>query len=423
MASQLETVRPTTERPQPETVPPPARRSRRRTLLYAAIAILLVAVAGFWLYYHNRESTDDAEIEGHIQPVSPRVSGTVIEVDVNDNQLVHAGNVLFKLDPRDYQVALARAQADVDAARAAAQGARVNVPITQTSSGSQLTSAEAGAQEAQAGVDAARHQLDLAQAQAAAARAALAQAQANAQRAIADEKRYAALVAKDEVSQQQYETVATGATAARANVDAAQAQVNAADQSVAAARSGILIAQSKAAQAEATVRSAQTAPEQLSVTRAQASNALARLAQFEAALKQAQLNMDYTVIRSPVDGLVGNKHVEVGQTFAQGQVALDIVPVNDVWVTADFKETQLRRMRPGQKAAVSVDAYSASLRAHVDSIGAATGSRFSLLPPENATGNYVKVVQRVPVKLVFESGQDLSRLRPGMSVEATVFTK
>lgn len=397
--------------------------SKARTLLIGVGALILVIAIGAWFYFRNRVSTDDAEIEGHIEQISPRVSGTVVEVDVLDNQMVHAGQVLFKLDDSDYKVALQRAQAGLAQAKAVAEAAQTNVPVTRTTSGSGLSSAQAALQEARAGEQYSTHQIDVAQAHLAAAQANLAEAQANAQRAVSDEHRYAQLVAKDEVSQQEYDRVATAAKAAQAQVAAAQAQVVAARQEVSATTANLGVARSKVAQAIAGVHNAATAPQQIAISRARADDAQAQVALAEAKVAQAELDLSYTVVRAPTDGQVGNKHVEVGQTFSAGQPGLAIVPVNNVYVFANYKETQLHHMHPGQRAEIDVDAFGVTLKGHVDSIGAGTGARFSLLPPENATGNYVKVVQRVPVKIVFEPGQDLSRLRPGMSVETTVFTK
>jgi len=395
--------------------------SKTRTLLLGVGALILVIAIGAWLYFRNRVGTDDAEVEGHIEQISPRVSGTVVEVDVLDNQVVHSGQVLFKLDDSDYKVALQRAQAELAQAQAMAEAAQTNVPVTRTSSGSGLSSAQAALLESQAGQQYAAHQIDVAQARLAAAQANVVEAQANAQRAVSDEHRYAQLVAKDEVSQQEYDRVATTAKAAQAQVVAAQAQVQAARQEVDASNANLAVARSKVAEAIAGVHNAATAPQQVAISKARADDAQAQVALAQAKVAQAELDLGYTVARAPTDGQVGNKHVEVGQTFSAGQPALAIVPVNDVYVFANYKETQLHSMHPGQRAEVHVDAFGVTLKGHVESIGAGTGARFSLLPPENATGNYVKVVQRVPVKIVFEPGQDLSRLRPGMSVESTVF--
>lgn len=410
--------------PPAELETPPARRprGRARSVLMIVAVVVIAAVLVAYFHFRNRESTDDAQVAGHIESVAPRVAGTVVEVDVNDNQVVKPGEVLFRLDDRDYRAALQQAQANLAAARAAASSAQTNVPITAAASGGTLSGARAGLQEAEAGETLAQKQVATAQAQLRAAEAQVTRAQADAQNAASTQQRYAQLVGKQEVSQLQYDQVATQAKAAAAAVQAAEAQQAAAAQSVASANAQVGVARGKVAQAAAAVSSAASAPQQLAASRSQAQTALARVAQAEAAVAQAQLNLDYTVVTAPSAGQVGNKHVEMGQTFAPGQTALVIVPINEVWVFANFKETQLKSMHPGQRAEIAVDAFGTSLKATVNSIGAGTGAVFSLLPPENATGNYVKVVQRVPVKLVFDAGQDLSRLRPGMSVEATVFT-
>ncbi|HWG37959.1 MAG TPA: HlyD family secretion protein [Terriglobales bacterium] len=403
------------------TVGPPSRRPRTK-LAVGLVAVLLIAAAVvLYFYYRYRESTDDAQVQGHIESVAPRVPGTVTEVDVNDNQIVHAGQVLFRLDDRDYKTALNQAQANLAAARAGASSASTGVPIIAASSSGSLSEAQAGLRQAQSGESLAQSQVAGAQAEARAAQAELAQAQANAANASANEQRYAQLVGKQEVSRQQYDQIATAAKTAAAGVAAAQARVAAAEQEIATASANVQVARDKVAAAAAAERKVATAPQQLAQSRSQAELAQARVAQAEAAVAQAQLNLEYTVVTAPTDGQVGDKHVELGQSYAPGQTALVVVPVNEVWVIANYKETQLGQMRAGQRAKVSVDAFGTSLKATVNSIGAGTGSVFSLLPPENATGNYVKVVQRVPVKLVFDPGQDLSRLRPGMSVEATVF--
>lgn len=417
MASQISAVPPETE-----STPRP-RRSRARVILPIVAVVLAAAAIAFYLYYRNRESTDDAQIQGHVESVAPRVAGTVVDVEVNDNQVVHAGQVLFRLDDRDYRAALEQAQANLAAARATAASASTDIPITTASSTGTLTAAQAALHQRQSAATLAEHQVAVAQAQLNAAQADLVQAQANAQNATTNEQRYAQLVAKQEVSQLQYDDMATQAKAATAAVAAAQAKVAASDQQVASANAQVQVAHDQVAQAAADEAKAATAPQQVAVSRSQAALAQARVAQAEAALAQAQLNLDYTVVTAPTAGQVGNKHVEIGQNFAPGQTALVVVPISDVWVIANFKETQLEQMRSGQRAEVKVDAFGDTLRATVNSIGAGTGAEFSLLPPENATGNYVKVVQRIPVKLVFDANQDLRRLRPGMSVEATVFTK
>lgn len=366
-----------------------------RWILLAGLIVLIVGGIWVWRYYSVRESTDDAQIDGHITPISARVSGTVIAVNVDDNQQVKRGDILVQLDPRDYEVALARAKADLADAIATARGAETSIPITSKSTGGNL--------------DAARANLDAARKDVEASSARVAEAQANYTKISKDLERYSMLVQKNEISRQQYDSAVAAEEAAKATVEAAQANLAA--------------AQSHVIQAQAQVQTALTAPQQVTVSRTRLGSAEALVQQKQAAVNQAQLNLDYTSVRAPADGVISNKTVEVGQVLSPGQPLASMVDLEDVWVTANYKEDQLRNMRVGQKAIVHVDAYDRDYDGHVDSFAGASGARFSLLPPENATGNYVKVVQRVPVKIVFEKGQDPQHnLRPGLSVDPTVLT-
>jgi membrane fusion protein, multidrug efflux system len=362
----------------------------------AVVILLLIGGIFIWRYYSVRESTDDAQIDGHINPISPRVTGTVINVLHDDNELVQAGTLLVQLDPKDYQVAVDRARADMANAQANATAANVGVPLMQTTSSSQLVAADAGVKGAQRDIDSAR--------------AKLSDAQAMYAKTSADLKRMEMLIAKDEVSHQQYDAAVAANNSAKANVDAAT--------------SAIESAQSREAQTQAQAASARTVPEQLKVTRARAGAAVAEVQRAASALAQAELNLQYTKIVAPVTGVLSKRSVEPGQTVQSGQPLFSIVNLDDIWTTANFKETQLRGMKVGQPAKVKVDAYGKEFSGTVESIGGATGARFSLLPPENATGNYVKVVQRIPVRIRFDKGQDPNHdLRPGMSVEPVVFIK
>ncbi len=395
-----------------------------RLILLVVGLVIVAAVIIAWRYFAVRESTDDAQIDGHITPISARVGGTVMTVSVDDNQMVKAGKVLVEIDPRDYRVALQRADAEFADAQAALQAARAGVPITTTTTSGAVSTAGAGVERAQAGVQVATRGVDVARARLTSAEARLREATANATRASRDLERMKQLIAKDEISQQQYDAAVSAADAARAGVDAAQATVAQAQQGVQVAESQRIQAQGALTQAQAEQRTAATAPQQVATARARESGAEARVQQAQAALEQARLNLQYTTIVAPTDGVVSKKSVEPGQVVQPGQPLLALVPLEDIWVTANFKETQLRDMRPGQYAQISVDAYGHSYNGRVQSIAAATGARFSLLPPENATGNYVKVVQRVPVKITFDKGQDPNHLlRPGMSVVVTVFTQ
>ena len=402
-----------------------ARRLRARWAL-PGVAVVLAAAGYFvWQYYSVRESTDDAQVDAHITPISARVGGTVVTVNVAENQYVNADTVLVRLDPRDYEVALQRAQADVAAARSTALAAQTGVPITSIATASRLATAQANVQAARAALAAAQKEVNVAAAQLSSAQARLREAQAKNVWAQGDLGRMKQLIAKDEISRQQYDAALAAADQARAAVDSAQAAVAQAEQGVPVAESHVAQARAALAQAQAGVEAAQTAPQEIAVTRAQFSSAEARVRQFQASLAQAQLNLEYTTVKAPVSGIVSKKSVEPGQIVQPGQPLLAIVPLDDIWVTANFKETQLNRMRPGQPALIAVDAYGGrNYNGRVESIAAATGARFSLLPPENASGNYVKVVQRVPVKILLEKGQYPQHLlRPGMSVNVTVITR
>jgi membrane fusion protein, multidrug efflux system len=400
-------------------------RPRLRWVLLGAGLVVAVFVVVVWQYYAVRESTDDAQIEGHIHPISARVSGTVIKVEVNNNQSVDAGQVMVALDPRDYQVALQRAQADLAQAEADWKASQVQISVTSDTTASRLSNTAGGVSEAQASLLYAQKQAEAAQARLAAAQARLQEAQANSTKGARDLERMKQLIAKEEISQQQYDSAVATADSLSATVTAAQASVTDAQADVQASQSGIARERAKLAQADSELQAARTAPQQLSIARARAEAARAKWDQAKAAVAQAQLNLEYTTIQAPIGGIVSKKNVEVGQLVQAGQPLLALIPLEDIWVTANFKETQLRDMHPGQKATISVDAYGGrKYDGHVDSIAAATGASFSLLPPENAAGNYVKVVQRVPVKIFFEKGQNPEHLlRPGMSVVPTVLIR
>ena len=390
--------------PPPEKKLPPAARRKRRRNLIILIAALVIVVAGIFLWRHlsSYESTDDAQADVHLYPVSARISGYVIRVNVNDNQWVNKGDVLVEIDPTDYQVALTQAQANLANAEATARSLDITVPITSVNTTSQLQSTASGVEDAHAAVSAAEKQL-------AAAHQQVEASQANDIKAQDDLRRYKLLVDKREVAPQIYDQALASAKSSSANVAAAEANESAAQQFVKQA-------QSRLVQATANHAYAQTGPQQVSSTKARVQAAIADVQQKRALVQQAQLNLQYTKIVAPVSGEI-NKSVVVGLNVEPGQQLLTIVPLDEVWVTANFKETQLRHMQVGQKADIHVDSSGRTLRGHVDSIAGATGPLFSLLPPENATGNYVKIVQRVPIKIVLEPGENRDRtLRPGMNV-------
>ena len=387
-----------------------SRNPRFRMFLIIGIVVLLVAGFFLWRYFNSYESTDDAQVDGHLNPVSARVSGHVEKLLVADNQYVQAGQALVQIDPSDYQVLVARAQADYDNAVAAARSAGVNIPITTASAGGQLSSAEAEVATAQANLLAARQQVDVANAQ-------LVQADANNVKAQNDLARYKQLVSKQEISQQQYDQAYAAAQAGAAGVDASRAGVAAAQQQVKAAQSRVL-------QAQANLRSAQTAPQQVAAIRSRAQSAEALVEQKKAELDAAKLNLQYTTIPAPVNGVVTNRTVEAGQNVQPGQELMRIINLDDIWVTANFKETQLRHMRVNQPVTIYVDTTGKDYKGHLQSFAGASGAITSLLPPENATGNFVKVVQRIPVKITFDQGETKAHdLRPGMSVEPKVWLR
>ena len=396
-----------------------ARYQRRRQFLahpraklglVFVIAVLLAGGVLLWRYFGSYESTDDAQIDGHINAVSARVSGHVVKLNVDDNQYVEKGAVLVEVDPTDYEVAVARARADYADAQAQAAAAGVNVPITDVSTSSQIAGTQAGVANAKAAIAGARQQLAAAQAQ-------VVEADANNVKAQNDLVRYKQLIDKQEISQQQYDQAVAAAKGSAAGLEAARAAAD-------AAAAQVEQAQGKLLQADADLRTAQTAPQTMRVTRARALSAQANADRKKADLQQAELNLQYTRIVAPVSGIVSNRTVETGQNVQTGQEMMKIIPLEDIWATANFKETQLRNIKAGQASEIFVDANGKKYKGHVDSIAGASGARFSLLPPENATGNYVKVVQRIPVKIVFEPGETKSHeLRPGMSVVPKVWTK
>jgi membrane fusion protein, multidrug efflux system len=399
--------------------------NKRIRIAIGAVVIVVLAVA-VWLWATaGRETTDDAQVDAHVAPIAARIGGTVAEVPVKENQEVEAGAVLVVIDPRDYQVALDKARAELATAEADAAAARVNVPITSTAATSNVSTARGGVEQAQAGIEGAQRAIDAATARVATAEARQREAEANAAKTAKDVERFKGLLAKDEVSQQQYDAAVGAADAARAATDSARSQVQEAQAGISVAQSQLMQARAGATQATAQLQTAQSGPQEVTAQRARAASADAKVLQQRAAVQQAELNLQYTTLRAPMKGIVSRKGVEVGQVVQPGQPLMTVIPLEEVWVTANFKETQLEKMRPGQPAVIEVDAYGGrDFKAHVESLAAATGSRFSLLPPENATGNFVKVVQRVPIRIAIDEKQDAQQLlRPGMSVTAKVYTK
>jgi membrane fusion protein, multidrug efflux system len=395
------------------TTPPPvvypSRGSRKRRIIVTTTVVVLVGSIFLWHYLSGFETTDDAQVDVHLYPVSARISGYVQAVHVDDNQYVQEGATLVEIDPKDYQVAEAKAQANLETAEAAARALNIDVPISSVDTTSQLKFTSSDIENAKAAIAASEKQV-------AAAQARILEAEAENVKAQDDVNRYHLLLIKDEVPKQTYDHAVAAAQTDSAAVAAAKADEATAEQNVAQARSRLL-------EAIARNESAQAGPQRVASTRARALSAVADERQKRAELDQAELNLGYTKVLAPVSGEV-TKKVVVGLNVDPGEQLLTVVPLDQVWITANFKETQLKHMRVRQKAEVQLDSNGRTYHGHVDSIAGATGPIFSLLPPENATGNYVKIVQRVPVKIVLEPGENLDhQLRPGMNVEAKVYLR
>jgi len=389
-----------------------APRSRRRGMLIVAAVVAALIALGVWWRSTYSEDTDDAEVNGHLIQISSRINGHVLKVYVEENQVVKAGDPIAQLDPRDFQVAVENAEAALASARANAAAANVNIPITTVNTASNLRAANADVSGAEATVAQAEQQLD-------AARARVAQAQANNVKAQSDLQRYTPLVEKDVISKQQYD-------AAVAAADSQQAALADAIASQKAAEDGVRVAHQRETQVRAQLKYAETAPQQIAAQNARARQAQAQVEQAQAQLDQARLNLSYTNIVAPADGIITRKSVEIDQNVSAGQNLLTLVSLEDIWITANFKETQLRHMHAGQSVDVHVDSTGREYKGRVTQIGGATGSVLSLFPPENATGNYVKVVQRVPVRIDFTDLRNEDphhELRPGLSVEPKVWVK
>jgi membrane fusion protein (multidrug efflux system) len=385
--------------------------SHLRELALVAGAVALVTIASLYWYYHGRESTDDAQVDGDITPIASKIYGNVAEVLVNDNERVKEGQLLVRIDPRDAQAAVDQARAKLTLAESQARAAGVNVPWTAETTASGQSSADANLARAQAAYDQART-ADIAY-----ARANVEKSRANADLARANLERMKPLAEKEEISKQQFDAVQAEARVAESTLQADLEKLAQAQRNVEITRAMLEVAQANVGTAHANLR-------QVNVRKADEQGAIASVQQARAALDAAELQLSYTKILAPSDGVVTHKQVEPGQIVQPGQGLMVIAPLEKVWVTANFKETQLAKMHPGQKAYVDVDTYGETFSGHVDSIAGATGARLSLLPPENATGNYVKVVQRIPVKIVLDPiPADKAILRPGMNVGATVMTK
>jgi membrane fusion protein (multidrug efflux system) len=390
------------------TEPVPSR-SRVKLLLIGIVALVLAAVgAGWYLYSRGYESTDDAQVDGHLNPIAARIDGTIKSVHVDDNQAVQAGTPLVELDPRDDKVALQQAQAQYDEALAQLGASHPSLPITRISNLNDLTSQRAEVVASQASLAAAQHDLD-------SARAKLKESQAVDERNQADFARYKTLYDDQIVSRSDFDHYKATAAAQTQTVAANQAAVASAQKTVEQRAAQLAEQRSKLQQTQS------AAPLQVAIREANIKSQQANTEAAQAALEQSRLNLGYTSIVAPVSGLIAQRNAEVGARISKGQQLLMIVQTGDLWVTANFKETQLASMRPGQHVRMYVDALHDDFDGTVESMPAVTGSRTSVLPPENATGNYVKVIQRLPVRIRINEGQkDMDKLRPGMSVEPKV---
>jgi len=409
----------------PLTGEPTDEAPRRSPVRYILLGMLVVAVgAGTWAYYHFRDrvSSDDAQVDAHITAIAPKIPGNVVAVLVLDNQPVKAGDVLVRIDPRDYQARVDIARAALLQAESQLHTAQTVVPLTNDTTQSGASGAAAQLADAMAELDRAR----LSYEQAASSDIAFVEAnvrtkQASNERAQADLARMKPLLDKAEISRLQFDAYQAAARVAESELRAAQEQVASVQQNAGIRKAAVGAAQSRVSLAQAQVEAALANRKQVDVRRAESGTAAAGVASARANLAAAELQLSYTDIVAPVDGVVTRKSVEPGQIVQPGQGLMTIIPLHDVWVTANFKETQLASVHAGQRAEIKVDMYGRSVDGHVDSISGATGSRLSLLPPENATGNFVKVVQRIPVKILIDQTNGLV-LRPGMNVDATIFT-
>jgi len=401
----------------------PARRLKA-LLIGGGVLALAAAAVGADLHFQNRISTDDAQVDAHNAPIAPKISGNIVEILVNDNQMVKAGQVLVRIDPRDYQAKVDQARAALVVAESQSRGANAAVPLAEGSTASAVSAAESQVAAAQAEYERVKTDYE----RSSTSEVAFAQADVDAKaatkdRALADLARMQPLVAKDEISKLQYDSYRAAARVAESDLKAAQENLANAQKKAESSRASVLTAEARVKAAQADLEQARVNRRQVQISSAQAGSASAAIQQARANLEAAELQLSYTNIVAPIDGLATKKTIQLGQIVQPGQTLLTIVPLKQIWVTANFKETQLAHVRPGQAAEVSVDMYGRSFEGHVDSIAGASGAALSLLPPENATGNYVKVVQRIPVKILLNDPPAGFVFRPGMNVDATIFTK
>jgi len=394
-------------------------------LVKAAIVAVLVALGIVWYVFSGRETTDDAQVDCHITAMAPQVPGYVVGLFINDNTEVKEGDVLVQIDPRPYQAEVDQAQANLDVAEAQANSAKLQIGLTRevtTNSTSGATAEEASDAANYASSQAQLEQSATANLQV--AEADVAAKRATNDRAQSDLARYTPLLATDDVSKFQFDAVDAAARVAKSELEAAEQQLTAARQAVEIARANAKSAQARLLRSQSQLLETKAREQQVPITEADYKSAVATVERAKAALQQAELNLGYTRITAPISGQITQKVVDLGQYVSPGELLFTIVPLNQVYVTANFKETQMANVAPGQRVRLHVDTYQQDFEGVVDSIAGAAGSRQALLPPQNATGNFIKVVQRIPVKILVKPNKNPNLvLRPGMNVEATIYTR
>ena len=396
---------------------------RLRALAIVVGALLVIGCAALYFYYQGRESTDDAQVDGDVDPIASKVYGSVSQVLVNDNQQVKEGEIVVWIDPRDYQAKVDQARAALAVAEAQAKAAQTGVPLTRETTTSATSGSAAQVAAREADYDRSRVSFEQAQgADLAFAKANVNAKEASAERAASDLRRMKPLAAKQEISQQELDAYSATARVAQSELEAARQKMQSAQKDVDIRKNVMLNAKADLARAQADLVHARASEKEIPISSAKALSAQAAVAKARADLEAAELQLSYCSIKAPMDGVVTRKSVEPGQIVQPGQQLFILVPLDKVWVTAAFKETQLANVRAGQKAEIDVDMYGKTFTGRVDSIAGATGARSSLLPPENATGNFVKVVQRIPIKILVDQDKGFV-LRPGMNVDATIITR
>ena len=388
----------------------------------AVVAVVLLIALYRWLGW---VSTDDAEVDAHITAVASQVSGYAVQLMINDNVEVKEGDLLVQIDPREYRAQVDQAKAALELAQAEAQSAKLQIGLTQGTTTHSTGGAEAQRESDAADYTSAQAQLERsATANLLQAKADVTAKQATNERAQADLERYRPLLATGDVSKFQFDAVDAEARVAKSELEAAQQQLAAAQQTVEIARANASSSKARLSRSQSLLLETKAREQQIPISEAAYKSALANVDRAKATLEQEELNLAYASIKAPISGQVTQKTVDLGQYVTPGQLLFTIVPLGEVYVTANFKETQLAHVRPGQRAQIHVDTYDRNFAGVVDSIAGATGSRQALLPPQNATGNFIKVVQRIPVKILVKQSSD-SRfvLRPGMNVEATIYTR